>query len=180
MRFKTNGQLCRLCTIALLAVFAQYSEAQTSLPTSTPTPTKDFFSPLEDIRPKAKGVSNQNFTRCCLIALKQWRDDPNSRKDIIVQSSKNTSKIFTDKNDLLANGASEQFPCGAEYEHDEDGAMRVKISYPWCKANCGGWQRSRSAVLEQWVQPFVGFILPAAVFCLNVSLPLSRCDCYIC
>ena len=61
-----------------------------------------------------------------------------------------------------------QFPCGASYDGDSSGAQPVVVPYSWCKQNCGGWERSTNTPLTQWVQPFVGFILPAAVFCLNV------------
>jgi hypothetical protein len=173
MVLKTNRSQCRLCILVLLAAWIRHAQAQSSSPNPSPTSANDFFALVPTEIPKAKSVSNQNFTRCCLRALKDWRNNP-SNPNIQVQSSKNPYHVFENESDLLKNGADEQFPCGAEYQHSKQGAMRVKISYTWCKANCGGWQRSRSAVLEQWVQPFVGFVLPAAVFCLNVRVALSR------
>lgn len=168
MALKANELQCRLCIIALVAVFVKQTYGQ------TPTATSDYFAPLEDLRrPVPHRISSQNFTRCCLRALDEWYKNPKN-PDIIVESSKNPSKIFSNADDLSNTKPEEQFPCGAQYDGSNDGATRVKISYTWCKSNCGGWQRSRSAVLEQWVQPFVGFILPAAVFCLNVMIFLSN------
>ncbi len=66
------------------------------------------------------------------------------------------------------NLSESQFPCGATYDGDDAGAQPVVVPYSWCRQNCGGWEKSTNAALSQWVQPFVGFILPAAVFCLNV------------
>jgi hypothetical protein len=133
-----------------------------------PTPSKDYYSPLETLKTPVTGSveGGQSFKRCCLKAVEAWKDNPNI-DGITVESSKKPGVIFKDPNDEQLR--SEQFPCGAEYDDDEDGATRVQISYFWCKTNCPGWERSRSAVLTQWLQPFIGFILPAAVFCLNVS-----------
>lgn len=162
---KANGLQCSLCLIVLLAVFFTQTQGQ--------TPASDYFAPLDDLkRANPHGLSNQNFTRCCLRAVDEWRKNPKN-PDITVESSQNPSRIFSGPEDLSNTKPEEQFPCGAEYDNDEHGATRVKISYTWCKSNCGGWQRSRSAVLEQWVQPFVGFVLPAAVFCLNVRMFLA-------
>ncbi|KAF2689103.1 hypothetical protein K458DRAFT_123851 [Lentithecium fluviatile CBS 122367] len=167
MDLRTRYLQWRLMIAIVLAVIVPRAHGQ------DPAPETDYFDPLKDLdAPAPHGVANQNFTICCLRALNDWRKNPNNpdpnKPDIIVQSSKSPFNVFNTADDLRKNGAKEQFPCGAEYDDKEEGATRVKISYTWCKSNCGGWQRSRSAVLEQWVQPFVGFILPAAVFCLNV------------
>lgn len=164
MVLKTDILQWRLGVIGLLLALIQHTQGQ------SPSPNTDYFAPLEDLkRPVAHGLANQNFTRCCLRALSDWQQN-SSNPDIIVQSSKNPFRVFTNVDDLSKTKTEEQFPCGAGYAGKPEGATRVKISYTWCKSNCGGWQRSRSAVLEQWVQPFVGFILPAAVFCLNVRM----------
>jgi hypothetical protein len=166
MALKFDSLQWRLCIVVFLAALAQQTQGQQD---------KDYFAPLKDLdAPAPRGASNQNFTKCCLRALKNWRENP-SNPDIIVESSKSPFNIFTNVEDLRKT--EEQFPCGAEYDdktENKEGATRLKISYNWCKSNCGGWQRSRSAVLEQWVQPFVGFVLPAAVFCLNVRISLPN------
>ena len=129
----------------------------------------DYFSPLDDLVkiPASQAVGGQNFTRCCLRAMKAWKDE-GQRSDISIWSNKDRPNPFNNPEELAA--AEEQFPCGAAYTGDDSGASRVVISYNWCSANCGGWHRSSNRVLTEWIQPFVGFILPAAVFCLNVSL----------
>ena len=162
MASQRNRLRRRLLVVALAAASIRKAQAEDA------TPTVDYFAPLSDLStPAPKNLEGgQNFTRCCLRALDEWRKNPKSQ-DFSIQSSKNPHKFFDNVDDLLK--AKEQFPCGAEYDDDDDGATRVKISYFWCRSNCSGWQRSRSSVLSQWLQPFVGFILPAAVFCLNVS-----------
>jgi hypothetical protein len=129
----------------------------------------DYFSPLDDLVhiPASQSIGGQNFTRCCLQAMKAWKDD-GERTDVSIWSNKDGPNPFNSPDELAK--ADEQFPCGASYTGDDAGASRVIISYNWCTANCGGWHRSTNKVLTEWVQPFVGFILPAAVFCLNVSL----------
>jgi hypothetical protein len=171
---KAHEVRCRLCIIALLAAFIKQTQGQTpsSGTGSSPSPTSDYFAPLKDLvnYPNPRGLANQNFTRCCLRALDEWSKDQNKQHIQVLSSQKQTDfKPFATKEEL--GRTKEQFPCGAAYNHNKEGATRVQISYIWCKENCGGWERSRSAVLEQWVQPFVGFILPAAVFCLNVTTP---------
>lgn len=154
----------RLLTVSLFALYLNHVRAE------NPTPTKDYYSPLQSLDPPFSGsvYGGQNFKLCCLKAVKEWKDDPKS-PDITIESSKNKGLTFTNPDDPLL--AAEQFPCGAEYDDDEDGATRVKITYSWCRSNCPGWQRSKNSVLTQWLQPFIGFILPAAVFCLNVRCP---------
>src|ERR1700693_2850121 len=104
----------------------------------------------------------RNSTRCCLQAVSesyvlqdgQPIQNPNKDQDYIGFPPINLSQS--------------QFPCGASYNGDKSGAQPVVVPYSWCKKNCGGWEKSTNTALSQWVQPFVGFILPAAVFCLNV------------
>jgi len=106
-------------------------------------------------------LGGQNFTWCCLLAI----------NDSYTVQVKDLNVISTGSGfiDLTAEELeATQFPCGATYNGSNAGAPPVTIPYSWCKQNCGGWQKSRNAVLSQWVQPFVGFILPAAAFCLNV------------
>jgi hypothetical protein len=108
-------------------------------------------------------LGGRNLTRCCLYAV---RESYTIVDGYIVQNVDEQSRFVN----LSAWQLSEdQFPCGASYSGNDAGAPDVKISYWWCAANCGGWQKSSNTALSQWVQPFVGFILPAVVFCLNVS-----------
>ncbi|KAI9773727.1 MAG: hypothetical protein M1839_002025 [Geoglossum umbratile] len=65
-------------------------------------------------------------------------------------------------------GKNGQFPCTATYADNAAGTPEVKVPYAWCADQCPGWELSRSKKLSQWVAPFVGFILPAVVFCLAI------------
>ena len=51
---------------------------------------------------------------------------------------------------------------------DKGGAPSVTVPYRWCRDNCRGWQLSNTTTLKQWVSPFVGFLVPAVVFCLAI------------
>ncbi len=138
-------------------------------PTALGAGASDFFAPLQELTTPTPNqpAGGQNFTRCCLQAMNDWtHGDPN----VTISSSTNPSYVFGSSAELGDSG--EQFPCGATYTGDDNGAPRVLVSYNWCASNCGGWQQSTNSVLTQWVQPLIGFVLPAAVFCLNVK-PLS-------
>lgn len=126
----------------------------------------DLFPALKSLevdRPnKHPKPGQQHFPRCCLQAV---------REDYEGKSSTFRGK-FT--NLTVSQLNTTQFPCGAKFQDDhEEGAPEVRVDYRWCKSNCDGWQRSSSKALNEWVQPFVGFILPSAVFCLHVSILLS-------
>jgi hypothetical protein len=94
----------------------------------------------------------QNFTYCCVKAINSFLQNGNS-SEIAISSS------FSPKS---------QYPCGATWQGNPVGAPSVKVSYTWCSQQCPGWQLSRSQKLNEWLQPFVGFILPAVIFTLNV------------
>ena len=98
---------------------------------------------------------SQNFTSCCVKALNLFGRNGNlSTSDVQV------SRTF------LENGS--QYPCGATWQGNRAGAPSVKVSYTWCNQQCPGWELSNSQKLNEWLQPFVGFILPAVAFTLNV------------
>jgi hypothetical protein len=157
-----------LALITTVAV-AQTTQAPTvATSTTSATRTSDYYSPLNDLATPTpyKAVGGQNFTRCCLQAVKDWRA---GETDITVtwgEFSQNPSYVFG-PDTLSSSGAG--FPCGNSYNENPDGAPEVLVTYSWCTSNCGGWQQSTNADLAQWIIPFIGFILPAAVFCLNVS-----------
>jgi len=125
----------------------------------------EVFPTLQDLytRPNTSRVGGQNFTRCCLWAVSESYQIQNGQVTL-------TGNAFID---LTPDQLSDtQFPCGATYNGSNAGAPQVVIPYSWCSRNCGGWALSSTVVLTQWIQPFVGFILPAAVFCLNVRAPI--------
>jgi hypothetical protein len=117
---------------------------------------------------KSPYIGGQNFTQCCLKAITQSYVI-SAAGDIINNPDKSYPSLGVSADFL---GGS-QFPCGAAYNATQGdvGAPQVTVPYTWCRDNCGGWEQSTNSDLNQWVQPFVGFILPAAVFCLNVSAP---------
>jgi hypothetical protein len=158
-----------LAVVLIADVVAAQTTPATTSPTTTPsvTPTSNYYSALDDLStPAPKSIGSQNFTRCCLQAVRDWQA---GETDITVawgEFSKNPSYVFA-PDSLSSSGAG--FPCGNSYTDNPDGAPEVLVTYSWCKSNCGGWQQSTNADLAQWIIPFIGFILPAAVFCLNVS-----------
>jgi len=120
-----------------------------------------FTSPLD--HPASSG--GQNFTQCCVEAVSQSYSVHNGQ----IVLNPNNYVLGLSPNDFNTS----QFPCGATYAGTAAGAPEVIVPYSWCRQNCGGWQRSSNTPLTQWVQPFVGFILPAAVFCLSVRNSFS-------
>lgn len=156
----------KLTPVLFLTYLACFAQGQTS---SNDTVT---YSSLTDIFPLLKSLEidrprhhptpgQQHFPRCCLQAIQE-------SYHIINGEVYNVPGKFINLSAPELN--STQFPCGAKYQdgHDE-GAPEVRVPYSWCKSNCDGWQRSSSNALNEWVQPFVGFILPSAVFCLHVG-----------
>jgi hypothetical protein len=127
----------------------------------------EAFPPLSDLytSPNTVRAGGQNFTKCCLLAVNESYTLQNGHVSL------NGDPFINLSPDDLSDA---QFPCGATYNGSDAGAPLVTITYSWCRSNCGGWQQSSNRILTQWIQPFVGFILPAAVFCLNVrALPAS-------
>ena len=120
---------------------------------------------------RALALGGQDFNRCCMLAMDQARKADNNGVWVI-------------------NLASGQDPCGATYsgillaleKHNLPPTMEanhqtgnhtstpglVNITLRWCWDNCGGWQRSRTSQLNQWVSPFLGFLIPSVVFCLAI------------
>jgi hypothetical protein len=103
----------------------------------------------------------QDMNHCCLLAVKQSLDvSPNG-----TLLGKNYPSFLVDDLETFRNG---QFGCGANYIGDDGGAPVVNITYRFCADNCPGWQLSKASKLNQWVSPFVGFLVPALVFCLAI------------
>jgi hypothetical protein len=113
---------------------------------------KQRFPDLGTVVPpwRSPYLGGQNFTYCCLKAVDTFLRDNSSAAVSVEQPF------------------SAQFPCGATYDGDSAGVSSVTVSYIWCHQECGGWQGSQSQKLNQLLQPFVGFILPAVIFCLNI------------
>ncbi len=158
--FRARPHLMGPPTLARGSLNSSYSYANAS---EAFPPLRDYCDfPLAEL----SSIGGQNCTRCCLRAVIDSYQVQNG-----LVSKRGDSFIALTPDQLSA----EQFPCGAAYLGNNSGAPAVTVPYSWCSTNCGGWQQSSNKDLTQWVQPFVGFILPAAVFCLNVSPPTCRC-----
>ena len=106
-------------------------------------------------------VGAQDQDHCCLVAV---NDSLNVVNGTIIGFTPSQSFIADDFHSFR----NRQFPCAARYIGDDDGAPAVTISYSYCRTNCPGWQRSKTSKLNEWVSPFVGFLVPAVVFCLAI------------
>ena len=126
----------------------------------------EAFPQLENLTrsiasPYSLSIGSQDMDHCCLLAVS---DSLNVVDGTIKGFTPNQKHIKGD----LSSFRQKQFPCGAKYIGDRNGAPDVTITYTYCRANCPGWQRSKSSKLNQWVAPFVGFIIPSVVFCLGI------------
>jgi len=108
----------------------------------------------------------QNFTHCCLLAI---NDSLQVVDGYIVNT---TTWINATVDELISATQNDQFPCTAVWNGNNQGAYVVEVPWPWYEDNCKGWELSdsRKGDESQWIQPFVGFLLPAVVFC-KFSLP---------
>ncbi|CZR67951.1 uncharacterized protein PAC_17850 [Phialocephala subalpina] len=108
----------------------------------------------------------QNFTRCCLMAFEQALTVENGAV------APSTHASFLDGEDKspvnITDLLESQFPCSAAYQGDRKGVNQLKVPWWWCNDNCPGFEISRSSKLNQWIQPFVGFVLPSVIFCLTI------------
>ncbi|KUJ22862.1 uncharacterized protein LY89DRAFT_728972 [Mollisia scopiformis] len=108
-------------------------------------------------------LGGQDFTHCCLLAVNQSLSVVNG---FIVENT--PSFIEATVEELLSATANSQFPCGAAFNGNKLGAPVVQVPGSWLERECPGWQISSSLNQSQWITPFVGFLLPAVVFCLSV------------
>ncbi|KAH8657575.1 hypothetical protein BGZ60DRAFT_434531 [Tricladium varicosporioides] len=111
-------------------------------------------------------LGGQNFTHCCLLAVNASLSFENGY--IVKNNASDFIKASVD--DLLAATSAGQFPCTAIWSGNVSGAPVVEVSASWLEATCPGWEMSNTSKGHeaQWVSPFVGFLLPAIVFCLTI------------
>ena len=107
-------------------------------------------------------LGGQDLDHCCSIAVYNSLNDDNGNLTL-----RNLTKTINFDSDL-EGFRRRQYPCGARYIGEMRGAPVVKISYGYCNFNCPGWQISKSSVINQWIGPLVGFLVPAVVFCLAI------------
>ena len=151
--------LTLILTLISLVLFGFHSSSRVASATNTSTNNDNSigltFPQLQGLqRSLASSLSlrtgSQDFDHCCLLAV-------NDSLSGINRSQVN----FT-------STQSEQFPCAATYNGNNSGASPVSVSYAYCNKNCPGWQRSKSSKLNQWVSPFIGFLIPSVVFCMAI------------
>lgn len=58
--------------------------------------------------------------------------------------------------------------CGQMYNDTLMPAPELKVSYAYCKSNCGGFGLSKGDEPGQWAAPIVQFLLPSVIFSMNV------------
>lgn len=169
----------------ILALFPVLISAQTHGQGNF-TSVGDAFWQLADLKPQPDSVSHrkpslggQNFTHCCLLAMNISLEVNNG-----TLIRKEPFYINATIDELLAANAADQFPCGASWNGNTAGAPKVKVPTWWLESmcdltlvfedfanimleTCPGWQLSDSSKdhESQWISPFVGFLLPAIVFC---------------
>lgn len=114
-----------------------------------------FFPSINYVKPVGSPQGHQNTTWCCIAAVIEYLRDGCS----------NTTDIQVDERIL---DPDEQFPCGATYANNANGAPVVRVSHSWATTYCPGWQLSQASSITQWLQTLVGFLLPSVVFALNV------------
>ena len=159
---RRHGLLFALCYVCLLGpVNTQLNESfvYTNLSEVFPSLSSLDTNPADPSPP----VGRQKFSRCCLQAVSESYVIVRGK----VQNNPRNESVFINLSPAELNAT--QWPCGAAYDGRDEGAPEVKVPYSWCKQKCDGWQRSTGTALSEWVQPFVGFILPSAVFCLHAS-----------
>ena len=121
-------------------------------------------------------LGGQDFDHCCRLAVNESLDIVDNR--LVLRNITHSIIFDTD----LDTFRGRQFPCGAKYIGEREGAPLVQVSYRYCKENCNGWQISKSSEINQWVSPLIGFLIPAVIFSLaiprrrKVNLPESLFD----
>jgi hypothetical protein len=154
--------LSNLQTLLLLfSSIVQASDNFTTLTDAFPL-LAGLDSPPSRMSPRLGG---QNFTQCCLKAFSQSLTIING--SVVARSE---GYVLSDDGKAvdIDNLLTSQFPCRATYQGDRTGVNQVKVPWSWCHDNCGGFEISQSTKLNQWIQPFVGFLLPSVIFCLSV------------
>lgn len=119
--------------------------------------------------PRHPQLGTMNQTHCCLMALNSAFTVRNGYLVVVNDSFLSPGTTAESFLSAVNNG---QFPCGASFNGNEEGAPLVKASYKWCSVNCAGWQRSETKNTQQWVAPLVSFILPCLVF--STTIPRRR------
>ncbi|KAF2018467.1 hypothetical protein BU24DRAFT_491426 [Aaosphaeria arxii CBS 175.79] len=62
--------------------------------------------------------------------------------------------------------------CRSSYELEKPPALSISISVSECLERCPGYEASKHNVLNQWIGPLVGFLLPALAFVISIPRPI--------
>ena len=174
-RRKGSSKLPRLTLTAL--VLTNLTSAQ-GLGQGNFTSLSDAFPELANLTLEPKTAAHrkptnggQDFTHCCLLAVNQSLQVVNG---YVVEKS--PSFINATVDDLLAATAAGQFPCGAAWNGNPAGAPIVQVPDSWLESVCPGWQLSDTKKSDdsEFISPFVGFLLPAVVFCKSAHFQASQ------
>ncbi|KAF4968880.1 hypothetical protein FSARC_3779 [Fusarium sarcochroum] len=112
--------------------------------------------------PGHRGPGQQDFGYCCRLAVNQSLQVVNGSAQFIPGQSHLVGTI----DDFLRH----PFPCDYEYKGGPGSPPQVYVTYSWCNNNCPGYSVTPPGRkgLGAWLKPLVLFIIPSAVFSLNV------------
>lgn len=69
---------------------------------------------------------------------------------------------------FLGNSTEMQVKCNQQYAPGLAASPSMISTFGFCKANCGGWERSKGNKPDQWAGPLVTYLLAAVIFCISV------------
>jgi hypothetical protein len=110
-------------------------------------------------------LGGRNTTHGCLLAVNESFVIQNENLALSQHTFLDPSFSI---NDFVEASERGQFPCGATFNGNLTGSPILKVPYPWCTENVGGWGLSVFSTPREWIGPMVGFILPCLVFCLSI------------
>lgn len=128
-----------------------------------------IFPDLNDLqrfsKPGIRVSGYLNTTYCCLQAVNHAFSYTNDRLKFSNLSGVAVPGFTPDQFWEASNNSN--FPCTASYRAGEyAGAPVVIISHGYCAEVCGkGWERASLSADASWMAAFIGFIIPAIVFC---------------
>ena len=103
----------------------------------------------------------QEFGHCCLLAVNESLEI----RDGYLAFQPGQTMLHGNISTL----ESYSFPCTASYNGTMGDQPQVTVSYSWCNRNCPGWELAQPDNYGAWIGPLTAFIVPAIVFCLNIS-----------
>ncbi|KAF4446307.1 putative cytochrome mitochondrial [Fusarium austroafricanum] len=112
--------------------------------------------------PVRRPPGKQDFGYCCRLAVNDSLQIVNGTAEFVPGQPRLVGTI----EDFLSN----PFPCDYRYQGGPGYPPQVYITYGWCHNNCPGYAATvlGRQGLSTWLKPLVLFIIPSAVFSLNV------------